>query len=405
MIDLSSPDFRRNPFPIYQQLRAAAPVLHEPQTDSWLLFDYDSVKLALTDHERFSSDMTIAGRGNPEWIIFMDPPRQMRLRGLISKAFTPRGVAELEPRIRRLSAQLLDDVVEAGAMDLVAQYATPLPMMVIAELIGIPPEEWARFRVWSDGILKLSHTLSAGAAATAAIMEYAAVKAELSFYVLSVIEQRRVNPQNDLITRLVQAEVDGEMLTESEIIGFVELLLVAGQETTSNLISNAMLCLSDHPDQYRQLASDSEGWPAAIEEVLRYRSPVQWLFRATRCPVEIHGQVIPSGKLVLPVIGSANRDPRVFVDAECFDGARTPNPHLGFGQGVHFCLGAALARLEARIALPDMAARLKGIELACEGPWIPRDALHVHGPASLPVRFAPGKPLDAGALATSPAGV
>lgn len=398
MIDLSSPAFRRNPFPIYRQLRAVAPVLYEPQSGAWLLFDYESVKLALTDHERFSSDTAVAGRGNPEWIFFMDPPRQTRLRALISRAFTSRAVAELEPRIRSLSTQLLDDVVESGAIDFVAQYATPLPMMVIAELIGIPPSEWARFRVWSDGILKLSHTLSAGAAATAAIMEYAAVKAELSFYVLSIIEQRKSSPKDDLITRLVQAELDGERLTESEIIGFVELLLVAGQETTSNLISNAILCLSDEPGQRAQLASDPDGWPAAIEEVLRYRSPVQWLFRATRCDVEMHGQTIPAGKLVLPVLGSANRDPHNFFDAERFEATRTPNPHIAFGHGIHFCIGAALARLEARIALTDVFGRLKGIELAADD-WTPRDALHVHGPASLPVRFAPSKPLHAAAIA------
>jgi cytochrome P450 len=398
VIDLSSPDLRRNPFPIYRQLREQAPILHDPRSDSWLLFDYDSVKLALTDHDRFSSDMRHAGRGSPEWIIFRDPPQQTRLRSLISRAFTPRAIAELEPRIRALSTELLDDVAERGEMDLVGQYATPLPMMVIAGMIGIPTEEWPRFRNWSDGILKLSHTISAGEAANAAIMEYAAVKTELSVFVLSIIEERRASPQDDLITRLVQAEVDGERLTECEIMGFVELLLVAGQETTSNLISNAILCLSEHPDQCAALQAQPELWPAAIEEVLRYRSAVQWLFRATTCDVPMHGQVIPAGKLVLPIVGSANRDPRIFADPERFDITRNPNPHIAFGHGIHFCLGAPLARLEARVALPDLIARLKELEIAGNEPWTPRDALHVHGPARLPVRFAPGKALSAGAL-------
>ena len=399
VIDLSSPEFRRNPFPIHHLLRSMAPLFYEPHTDAWVIFDYENVKLALTDQARFSSDMTRAGRGNPEWIIFMDPPRQARLRGLISRAFTPRAVAELEPRIRALSTSLLDDVAERGEMDLVGQYATPLPMMVIAEMIGIPTEEWPRFRAWSDGILKLSHTLSTGPAATAAIMEYAAVKAELSFLVLSIIEDRRANPKNDLITRLVQVEEQGERLTEGEIIGFVELLLVAGQETTSNLISNAIVSLGDNPDQRDLLQAHPELWPAAIEEVLRYRSPVQWMFRASLCDVAMHGQVIPAGKLVLPVVGAANRDPKVFANPDRFEITRNPNPHIAFGHGIHFCLGAPLARLEARIALPDLFARLTNLEIVSADPWKPRDALHVHGPALLPVQFKPGKPLRAGAVA------
>ncbi|MGC2638597.1 MAG: cytochrome P450, partial [Acidobacteriaceae bacterium] len=329
-----------------------------------------------------------AGRGNPEWIIFMDPPRQAKLRGLISRAFGPKAIADLEPRISSLARQLLDRFPENGAMDLVTEYATPLPMMVIAELIGIPSAEWTRFRKWSDGILQLSQTLSAGAAAQRAVMEYTAVKAELSAYVTALIESRRTDPRNDLLTRLVEAGVDGERLTDGEVIGFIELLIVAGQETTSNLISNAMICLTEFPDQRKALEQQPALWQAAIEEVLRYRSPVQWVFRATTADVEMHGEDIPAGTLVLPVIGSANRDSRIFPDAERFDIARAPNPHIAFGHGIHFCLGAALARLEARIALPLLLERLPGIRLASPDAWMPRDALHVHGPSSLPVVFA-----------------
>ncbi|HEY6445765.1 MAG TPA: cytochrome P450 [Acidobacteriaceae bacterium] len=388
MIDLASPDLRRNPFPVYSHLRDAAPVLHDPQSDAWLLFDYANVREALSDHRRFSSDMANAGRGNPEWIIFMDPLRQAKLRALISRAFGPSAIAELEPHISALAGQLLDQALGNGAMNLVAAYATPLPMMVIAELIGIPAAEWAKFRKWSDGILRLSHTLSAGPGAQQAIAEYTAVKAELSAYVIARVESRRLQSANDLLTRLVEAEIDGERLTDSEIIGFIELLIVAGQETTSNLISNAVICLAEFPDQRQALEQQPDLWPSALEEVLRYRSPVQWVFRATTVDVEMHGQTIPAGTLVLPVIGSANRDARIFPDAERFDIARAPNPHIAFGHGVHFCLGAALARLEARIALPLLLERLPGIRLAGHCTWAPRDALHVHGPSSLPVVFA-----------------
>lgn len=388
MIDLASPELRRNPFPLYRDLRDTSPVLHHPRLDAWLLFDFASVREALSDHRRFSSSMAQAGRGNPEWIIFMDPPRQAKLRGLVSRAFGPKAIAELEPRISALAGELLGHAHQDSAFDLVAGYATPLPMMVIAELIGIPAAEWTKFRRWSDGILQLSQTLAAGPAAQQAIAEYAAVKADLSAYVLALIESRRTQPADDLLTRLVEAEIDGEHLTDVEIIGLIELLIVAGQETTSNLISNAMICLTEFLDQRRALEQQPALWPAAIEEVLRYRSPVQWVFRATTVDVEMHGETIPAGKLVLPVVGSANRDPGTFPDAERFDIRRAPNPHIAFGHGVHFCLGAALARLEARIALPLLLERQPGIRLTDPETWTPRAALHVHGPSELPVVFA-----------------
>jgi cytochrome P450 len=179
VIDFSSPDYRRNPFPVYDQLRATAPVLHDPRTGLWLLFDYASVRQALTDHAHFSSSLFRAGRSNPDWLIFLDPPRHAKLRSLIGQAFTPRAVAELEPRIRQLSRELIHAVLPRGAMDLVADYATPLPLMVVAELIGIPPDEWPRFRRWSDEILKLSTTLTESATAAEAVAAYAAVKAEM----------------------------------------------------------------------------------------------------------------------------------------------------------------------------------------------------------------------------------
>lgn len=392
VIDFSSPDLRRNPFPFYAQVRGGNPVLHDPAIDAWLIFDYASVKQALTDPDLFSSSMSYASRGNPDWIIFMDPPRHAKLRSLISQAFTLRAISNLEQRVRTLSCDLLDEVIDRGEMDLVADYATPLPMMVIAEMIGIPSTEWARFRAWSDVILRLSHTLGAGPAASAAVMEYAVVKAEMTLYLQNVIDQRRAKPRNDLLSRLVHAEVDGERLGDDEIEGFLELLIVAGQETTSNLISNAVLSFSQFPAELRRLTRSWDLLPGAIEEILRYRSPVQWVFRSTLASVTMHGQVIPAGKLVLPLIGSANRDPQHFPEPDRFDITRNPNAHLAFGHGIHFCIGAALARLEARVALPDLYRRLIGLEVVDTEPWNPRDAFHVLGPSRLLVRFEPGTP-------------
>jgi cytochrome P450 len=205
-----------------------------------------------------------------------------------------------------------------------------------------------------------------------------------------LLAPRRSAPKDDLLTRLLHAEVDGERLTEEEILGFFQLLLEGGQETTANLINNAILCLVENREQLARLRAAPDLLPSAIEEVLRYRSPLQWVMRTPRRNVEVHGQTIPAGKLVLAVLGSANRDPRQFPDAGRFDIARDPNPHIAFGQGLHFCLGAPLARLEARIALADLLQRLKGLELAGNEPWEPRKALHVHGPARLPIRYAPG---------------
>ena len=206
-----------------------------------------------------------------------------------------------------------------------------------------------------------------------------AATAEIKDYLPVLIEQRRAAPKDDLLTRLVAAEVDGERLAPEEILGFFQLLLVGGNETTTNLIDNAILCLLDNPDQLARLRAAPKLLPSAIEEVLRYRSPFQWAFRATRRDVEMHGLVIPAGKLVLVVMGSANRDPRQFQGAERFDIMRDPNPHVAFG------------RLEARIALTDILERLKGIELATNEPWEPRKALNVHGPSHLPIQFEPGR--------------
>jgi cytochrome P450 len=197
-------------------------------------------------------------------------------------------------------------------------------------------------------------------------------------YLTPLLDERRVGAKDDLLSRLARAQVDGEQLTKQEILGFFQLLLVAGQETTTNLINNAMLCFMESPDQLALLR----------EEVLRYRAPFQWMFRLAAQNVELHGQLIRAGELVIAVMGSANRDPKQFEDPNRFDIARDPNPHIAFGHGQHFCLGAPLARLEAKIALADILKRMKKFELASNSPWEPRKGLHVHGPSKLPIRFS-----------------
>lgn len=383
-----SDDVRRNPYHWYAQVRSSSPVLHDPRSDLWMLFDYASVKRAMDDHETFSSAVTPPTGRAPDWLVFQDPPRHTMLRAIVMRTFTPRAIAALEPRIRDLSRELLDASIARGEMDLVADYAGPLPVLVIAELMGIPLDDRDRFARWSHAIVNLSYAIVGGEEAARAIREHAPAREEMRTYITHLAESRRSAPRDDLLTRLVQAEVDGQRLTTEEILGFFQLLLSAATETTTNLIDNAVLCFLEHPDQLERLRRSPELLSSAIEEVVRYRSPGQAMFRETRCEVELHGRTIPAGKFVLVMVGSANRDPAQFADPDRFDIARNPNPHIAFGRGIHFCLGAALARLEARVALSDLFGRLDDIALADDEPWEPRRALHVHGPARLPIRFS-----------------
>jgi cytochrome P450 len=385
---LFSEEMRRNPYPFYAQLRAASPLLHVPGADLWAVLDYEGVKRALHDHESFSNDVAPSRGVRFEWLLFTDPPRHTKLRAIVSRAFTPRAVAELEPRIQAICQQLLAKLGPAGEMDLCAEFAAPLPLMVIAELLGLPGSEWPRLKQWSEAIMNLGTTiLGTPEAARAASAGFLAAHAEMHDYLTARIAARRAAPRDDLLTRLVDAEVDGERLTEEEIVRFVQLLLAAGTETTTNLIDNAVLCFIEHPHELARLRAAPALLPSAIEEVLRYRSPGQAMFRVTRRDVELHGQRIPAGKMVLALIGAANRDPQHFAAPDRFDITRTPNPHIAFGHGIHFCLGAPLSRLEGRVALGELLARMSHFALATDAPWPPRLPFHVHGPAQLPIRY------------------
>ena len=382
-MDLFSDDTRRNPYPVYDQIRGISPVFREPQSGLWMIFDYDGVRRALADHDLFSSRY-----GPREWLVFTDPGRHTQLRSVVSQAFTTRSIAALEQRIHRLASELLDQAIVNGEMDLAAEFAIPLPMIVIAELLGIPPDERDRFKRWSDVILDLSYTIAGTPeSAQAANAGFAAASVEMNDYLTGLLTERRSRPKDDLLTRLVGAELNGDRLSQPEILGFFQLLLLAGNETTTNLINNAALCFMEHPAELDRLRTNMDLLPSAIEEVLRYRSPLQWIGRVAKHDVDMHGQTIPAGAFVLVMIGAANRDPEHFADPNLFDITRDPNPHLAFGHGVHFCLGASLARLEARVALSHLLDRLQNFALATEKPWPPRSGLHVLGPSSLPIRF------------------
>ena len=370
-MDLFSVETRRDPYPLYARLPK---VLHVPGAELWCVLGYDSVKRVLSDHECFSSNAAPARGEAFEWLLFMDPPRHTKLRAIVSRAFTSRSIAGLEPRIRELAGALVERMDRE--CDLVAALATPLPMQVIAELLGLPLEDWRTLATWSEAIINLGNTITGSdTEARAAAAAFALADVEMRDYFGAAMRQPR-----ELIARLVEAEVDGERLAEHEVVRFCQLLLTAGTETTTNLIDNAVLSMIEH-----SLAFDATTLPAVLEETLRYRSPVQAMFRAATREVTLDGVAIPAGAFVVAAIGAANRDPSRFADPDRFDPARGSNPHLAFGHGIHFCIGAPLSRLEARIALEALFARFSRFELVTPA-WPPRGAFHVHGPAELRVR-------------------
>lgn len=387
-MNLFSDSVRRDPFPVYSQLRRESPAFYiPPPFNGWTVFDYETVKRMLNNHHDFSS----AVPAPKHWFIFLDPPAHSQFRALVSRAFTPKSVSSLEPFIRETSRELLDAALERDEIDFVSEFAAPFPLKVIAAMIGIPASDWSRLRHWSDVIMKISYARSGGPEAAESERGFREVSAEMADYLGTMIRDRCAGPRDDLLSRLLEAEVDGTRLSPEEILGLIQLLIVAGQETTTNLINNALLCFLEHPDQRSCLRSSPELLPGAIEEVLRYRSPLQWVMRTPRREIEVHGKTIPAGAFILAMIGSANRDPTVFPDAERFDIRRSPNPHIAFGHGIHSCLGASLARMEATIALSDFFSRVSDFEYAASETWTPRAGLNVHGPARLPLRWRRAK--------------
>lgn len=374
------PALHQDPYPVYRELRESHPVHYEAELDFYTLSRYDDVQAALMAPELYCSGKGVAvGIGELDagagamapLLIMMDRPRHTALRTLVSRAFTPRRIAELEPRIRKITVGLLDRFCERPEADLVREFSGPLPTVVIAELLGVPAEDQAQFKAWSTAIAQFDPASPRGIHPSA--VEGPAV--ELAAYLARALELRRQEPRDDLLSALLAAEVDGRALTPEELLGFAFLLLVAGNETTTNLISNAAIQLHRHPEQRERLRRDPAGIPTAIEEFLRYDSPVQGLARTTTRGVELYGTRIPEGKKVLLLFASANRDASRFDAPDRLDVTRDPNPHLAFGFGAHFCLGASLARLEARVAFEELLVRLpeyrlqsETIERHCSGP-------------------------------------
>jgi cytochrome P450 len=372
-------------FAWFEDMRAAHPVYYDEHSQLWHVFGYDEVLAVISNHERFSSQ-ALGREGSlfADTLITKDPPDHRKLRNLVNQAFTPRAVARLSGRITQITQELLDQVRPQGTMDIVSDLAFPLPAKMIAELLGVPAHDWNIFQRWAR--MDSSDPAVSQQAAGSTMRE------EMFDYFSSLLEERRRAPREDLISALAVAEVDGERLTESELLSFCTLLLVAGQETTKNLIANAIVCFTSHPEALERLLHEPDVMPTAIEEVLRYLPPVWFLLRLTKADLDLGGQRLPAHQVVLAWLASANRDPAQFPEPDRFDIKREPNRHQAFGHGIHFCVGAPLARLEARIALPMVLEQLRGLRRV-EGAPINVHTGLVFVIRSLPVTFQPTAPV------------
>jgi cytochrome P450 len=375
--DLDDPSFIADPYPVYARLRDEAPVHHLPRPDLWVVSRHDDVLAALREPVTFSSDLNSLARDlkvdpfNPSirvprgltavaaripWVrvlLTSDPPEHTVLRRKVSRAFTPKTIAAWEPRVREIAEGLVDGLVASGTarpVDLVRGLASPLPTAVIAEMMGVPLDRQDDFKRWSDNLV-------GGLVMRGSIRKMLTSGVEISAFFARMIRRRRRRPGDDLISVLLTG--GSEALTAPELVTFCVLLLVAGNETTTNLVSNGVVALFDHPDVRSRLEDDPTLAPAVVEETLRYDGPAQGLIRATTTDVTIAGTTIPSGSKVLLLVGSANRDPHHWSDPDRFVLDRQPLDHLDFGSGIHLCIGAALARLEGRVALETLFRRTR----------------------------------------------
>jgi cytochrome P450 len=392
-VNIASREFKADPYPFYARLRAEAPVYRTVLPDkqpAWLITRYDDVFIVLKDEQRFVKDKRAAGAKIP-WVppmfkafernlLDLDGADHARLRGLIHKAFTPRMIEQMRQRVQVLSNELLDSAERKRQFDLIRDYALPVPMTIISEILGVPPKDRLRFARWSKDMIS-------GSASSIGLVRAIPNLIAIARYLRWLIKERRAIPQDDLITALVQAEEAGDQLSEDELVSMVFVLLVAGHETTVNLIGSGALALLENPDQMRLLRQNPELIKTGIEELLRYVSPVeQATERYARETVTLHEVTIPRGGLVYAVLASANRDEQQFEHADKLDVTRDARKHLAFGQGVHYCVGAPLARLEGQIAISTLIQRMPNLRLAAAPNnlrW--RSCLTVRGLEALPV--------------------
>ncbi len=396
--NIVSAEFKRDPFPFLARLRKSEPVYRTTipdKTPVWLITRYADVTALLKD-ERFVKNrrtaMTPQQLRKMPWVppmfrplernmLDLDAPDHTRLRALVHKAFTPNLVARMRSRIQTLADELLERAMYQGEINLIKDYALPLPMTIITEILGVPSSDRDRFHKWSKAVVSLTSP-------SATLRVIPSVWMFIR-YLRRFFERRRRDPRDDLATALIQAEEAGDKLSEDELLAMVFLLLIAGHETTVNLIGNGMLTLLEHPEAMNRLRREPGLIKTAIEELLRYTSPV--LMSTERYAFEdlnLHGVTIPRGGMTLGVIGSANRDESVFESPDELDIAREPNKHLAFGQGIHFCLGAPLARLEGEIAINTLLRRIPGLHLSiAAGSLRWRPSMLLRGLESLPVSF------------------
>ena len=387
------PEFIANPYPFYHRLRVEDPIHRSTLLpDTWILTRYADAIMVLRDarfgrhdaenffRERFGEGPLI--NVFSKWMLFRDPPDHTRLRTLVNKAFTPRAIEGLRPRIQDLVNYLLDAVQSRGRMDVMTDLAYPLPVLVICELLGVPAKDRDLFKEWSGDVAR---TLDPIQTPESAQRGHAVVES-MATYFRELIRTLRQNPQGDILSAMIAAEEQGDRLSEDELLANCILLFSAGHETTVNLIGNGLLALLRHPEQKQLLQEDPNLIQSAVEEFLRYDGPVQLTGRGAKEDVEIGGKRILQGERVMTVLAAANRDPAQFPDPDRLDIRRENNYHLAFGQGIHFCLGASLARAEGQIAIGTLLQRLPRVTLLDETPqW--RPAFTLRGLETLPVTF------------------
>jgi cytochrome P450 len=390
------PRFRDDPYPMLHRLRDESPVHYCALANTWFLTRYKDVQAALTDDERFSADSRnweeharFFHRPGPQdaagvysrWMLQMDPPDHSRLRVLLNGAFTPRVVQKLRPKIRSLVDGLLAPLLERNKGEYIAQLAYPLPIIVVAELLGVPIEDHAMVREWSEHLIP-SLTPAMGAQTAAKVN--AAVRG-CGEYFRKLIEKRRAQPTEDLISRLAAARDGGHQLSDDEVVATCLLLAFAGHYSTVQLLSGMMLLLVQHPDQFARVRREPSLKTSAVEESIRMVSPLQFVFRTTRSPVTIDQTTIPARQMIFAHLGGANRDPEIFPEPDHFDVGRSPNRHLGFGHGIHYCAGAGLGRLEAEIVLEALCEHFSAVHLT--GPLKRDSSLLLRGIDAMPVSF------------------